>query len=64
MTATVQDVFAGIVAVLLVAGVLVLALQGKEVPEEVTGALGLALGWLFRGGLETALTARRNGGRS
>lgn len=59
-----QDLFAGIAALILLSGVVILAIEGKEVSPALAGAAGAAVGYLFRGQVEVVMTSRRNGIRS
>lgn len=54
-----QDLAALLVAVVATVGVVAIAALAKEVPPELTGLLGLAAGWLFRGQAEVTLTRKR-----
>lgn len=58
MSLNTRDATAALVAILLVLGVIALALQGKEVPPELAGALGVAAGYLFRGTSDQYLASR------
>lgn len=46
---TIQDVFAGVISMIAIVGIILLAAQGKEVPVELASFASLAAGWLFRG---------------
>jgi hypothetical protein len=46
---TARDAIAGLAAILLIGAVIGLSLTGQQVPDSLTGALGIAIGWVFRG---------------
>ena len=47
-----HDLIAGIVTIGLLAGVVVFTLAGIAVPAFYSTAFGLAMGWVFRGGVQ------------
>jgi hypothetical protein len=44
-----RDVIAGIAALVLIGAVVGLSITSRQVPDSLTGALGIAIGWVFRG---------------
>lgn len=49
MSFNVTDFFAGVVAAIAVAGIVILGIAERPVPAELAALTGLAAGWLFRG---------------
>jgi len=47
-----HDLVAGVVTIGLLAGVLLLIVQGIAVPSFLSAAFGIAIGWVFRGGVQ------------
>lgn len=48
MNPIIQDVVAGVIAIILVVGTLYLVAVGTEIPDLLAGATGIALGWVFK----------------
>jgi uncharacterized membrane protein len=55
-----QDIAAALVAVIATVGLVVIGILGEKVPAELTGLLGLAAGWLFRGQAQNTIARRQN----
>lgn len=49
MKLRVHDIAAGLVACVATLGVILLGLEEKPIPPELSGLLGAMAGWLFRG---------------
>ncbi len=60
------DLVAGVAALILITTVAALAILGRPGNDLLTGAVGAAIGWIFRAGANHAATAiqarRQNGG--
>jgi hypothetical protein len=46
------DLVAGLASLMLIAAVITLAILGRGCPEELRSAVTLALGWIFRSGVQ------------
>lgn len=55
------DIVGGLVALALVVGVILLAVLGQECPGELRSGFMLALGWLFRSGVQVQNDLRHRG---
>jgi hypothetical protein len=55
-TITLHDVVAAFCAVTLTITVVILAILTKPIPPELSGILGAAVSWVFRGALDGANT--------
>ena len=51
---TYQDLLSGLVTVILLVAIVSLAAFERSVPEFLTGAFGLAMGYTFRGSVKVA----------
>lgn len=56
-----HDILGGLVALALVAGVVLLAILGRECPEQLWSGFMLAMGWLFRSGVQLQNDLRHRG---
>lgn len=56
-----HDLLGGVVALALVAGVVLLAILGRECPEQLWSGFMLAMGWLFRSGVQLQNDLRHRG---
>ena len=59
------DILAGLMALILLSAIIGLVFLEREIPEVLTGAFGVAVGFVFRTGVERAngvIERRRNNG--
>ena len=56
--ATIQAIAAGFVAGALTLGVVIIAVQGNDIPTTYAGLTGVAFGWLFGAGATLSSTPK------
>lgn len=58
-----HDLLGGLAALGLTVGVILLAALGRECPEQLWSGFLLAMGWLFRSGVQLQNELRHRGGK-
>lgn len=61
---TFHDVIAGLFAVGLLVALVLLTVLNRAIPDFLTGAFGVAVGYVFRGGVQVANDMRHRNNRS
>lgn len=59
----IHDVVAGIIAIGLLVGILVLAVSGQDCPEYLRTVFAIAMTWTFRGGVQLSNELRHRNRR-